>query len=105
MMAMVASPASSGAAKLSWYLLPAGQWLRGSHGNGAVTAAVQIKGRIDPRAALENIGDPISLSGNATPSVPVSSSVVLSALGAAELYADLTACSLVSFRAVAWEAL
>lgn len=73
-------------------------------GNGAVTATVQVKGRIDPQAALVNIGDPISLSGNATPSTPVSSSVTLTDLGAAELYADLTACSLVSFRAVAWEA-
>lgn len=73
-------------------------------GNGAVNATVQLKGRIDALAALENIGAPIVISGTATPTVPVSASTTVSALGAAELYADLTACSVISFRAVAWEA-
>jgi len=73
-------------------------------GEGAVTATVQPKGRIDPLAPLVAIGDPISLSGTASPGVPVTATATLTALGAAELYADLTACSLVSFRAVAWEA-
>lgn len=73
-------------------------------GDGAVTATVQLKGRIDALAALQNIGDPISLSGNATPSAPVSSMVTKTDLAVAELYADLTAVSAISFRAVAWEA-
>jgi hypothetical protein len=73
-------------------------------GDGAVTATVQPKGRIDPQAPLVAIGDPISLSGTASEGVPVTATATLTSLGAAELYADLTACSLVSFRAVAWEA-
>lgn len=73
-------------------------------GAGAVTATVQVKGRIDPQAPLVSIGDPIALSGTASEGAPVTATATLSALGAAELYADLTACSLVSFRAVAWEA-
>lgn len=72
-------------------------------GAGAVSATVQIKGLIDDQAPLENIGSPVTMSGTAAEGSPVSTSIEVHTV-AAKLYADLTACSVISFRAVAWEA-
>lgn len=72
-------------------------------GDGAVTASVQMVGRVIPGAPLENIGSAIAISGTATPSVPVVSSVTLTALGAAQVYASLLGVSAISFRAYAAE--
>ena len=72
-------------------------------GAGAVSATVQVKGRIDDQAPLENIGSPVTMSGTAAEGSPVSTSIEVHTV-AAKLYADLTACSVISFRAVAWEA-
>jgi hypothetical protein len=72
-------------------------------GNGAVNATVQMKGRIDALSALQNIGSPVTVSGTAAPGAPVTGSFQVNT-GARFLYADLTACSVLSFRAVGSEA-
>ena len=73
-------------------------------GDGAVTGTVQIKGRIDIDAPLEDIGTEISMSGTASPGTPVSETVTLTALSAAYIFADLSAVSAISFRAIGSEA-
>lgn len=72
-------------------------------GSGAVNATVQMKGRIDALSALQAIGSPVTISGTASPGVPVTDSFKVET-GARYLYADLTACSVISFRAVGSEA-
>jgi len=67
-------------------------------GNGAVNATVQMKGRINALSALQNIGSPVTISGTAAPGSPVTQSFKVET-GAQFLYADLTSCSVLSFRA------
>ena len=67
-------------------------------GNGAVNATVQMKGRINALSALQNIGSPVTISGTAAPGSPVTDSFQVNT-GARFLYADLTSCSVLSFRA------
>lgn len=67
-------------------------------GSGSVTGTVQVVGRIIPDAPVENIGSPISISGTASATVPVVSSVTLTDLSAAQIWANLTAVSAISFR-------
>lgn len=74
-----------------------------AHGSGSVSATVQIKGRIDDRASLENIGNPITISGTASSTSPVTASVEVHTI-ASNLYVDLIASSVMSFRAVGTEA-
>lgn len=68
------------------------------HGSGSVTGEVQVVGRIIPDAPVENIGSPISISGTASATAPVTSSVTLTDLSAAQVWASLTAVSAISFR-------
>lgn len=72
-------------------------------GNGAVNATVQMKGRIDALSALQAIGSPVTISGTASPGVPVTDSFKVTT-GARFLYADLTTVSAISFRASGSEA-
>lgn len=67
-------------------------------GAGAVTGSVQVVGRIFPDGPTENIGDAVALSGTASAGAPVVSSVTLTDLSAAQIWANLTAVSAISFR-------
>ncbi len=67
-------------------------------GVGSVTGSVQVVGRIFPEGPTENIGDAIALSGTAAVNAPVVSSVTLTDLSAAQVWANLTAVSALSFR-------
>lgn len=74
------------------------------HGVGAVSADVQMVGRIVPDAPTENIGDLIAISGTAAVGEPVTDSVTLTGLSAAQLWANVTSLgSVISFRAYAAE--
>lgn len=66
-------------------------------GSGSVTGEVQVVGRIIPDAPVENIGSPVSISGTASATVPVVSSVTLDT-SAAQIWANLTAVSAISFQ-------
>lgn len=67
-------------------------------GTGSVTGTVQVVGRIFPDGPTENIGDAVDLSGTAAVGSPVVSSVTLTDLSAAQVWANLTAVSALSFR-------
>ena len=72
-------------------------------GAGSVTGTVQVVGRIFPEGPTENIGSPVALSGTASVSSPVVSSVTLTGLSAAQIWASLTAVSAISFRCMGSE--
>lgn len=73
-------------------------------GVGSVTGTVQVVGRIFPEGPTEDIGSPVSLSGTAAVGSPVVSSVTLTDLSAAQIWANLTAVSAISFRCMGSEA-
>lgn len=67
-------------------------------GAGAVSGEVQVVGRIFESGPTENIGSPVAISGTAAVGAPVVSSVTLTELSAAQIWASLTAVSAISFR-------
>jgi hypothetical protein len=67
-------------------------------GAGAVSGTVQVVGRIAPTGPTEDIGSPVSISGTASANNPVVSTVTLTELSAAQIWANLTAVSAISFQ-------
>lgn len=67
---------------------------------GAVAATYQVKGRSMPNMPLENIGDPVALTGTNS----ASGSVRLSSLCAGQILADFSLVSCTSLSVVAVEA-